>query len=289
MNKSENTNTRYRIDTNNKLVVTQEVSIDGTWSITDNHDLCLTLDAIKNTNSGNKIVLGGTIKDVTKNSLLFEVTEKQDNDNLITSTIALTGTWQADQYNKLIFKVQKENGRHDILTFNNTWIIDDNHRIAYEYEKANLILKSKETKRLVFKGYWNITDDNRLYYELDHDSKVGFTFNIGIAGFEKNRIKYKIMIGKNSEEKTVTIGGQWKISRDFGLTFEVDYGENEVKPISIGGQWDLSKQDSLSVKFNNGLEVKLDHEWLDGDGKTFIKYHQGLDGNKVDWGIGWKF
>lgn len=289
MNRPGNASAKYRIDANNRLVVNQEVSLDGTWSLSDNHELCLTLNTTKDTGSGNKVVLDGTIRDVAKNSLLFEVAEKQDNENLLTEIIALTGTWQADRNNKLIFKVQKENGRNDILTFNNTWIIDDNHRIVYEYEKADLIRKKKETKRLVFKGYWNITNDYRLYYELDQESKSGFMFNVGAAEFEKNRIKYKIMIGKNSEEKNVTIGGEWKINRDFGLTFEVDYGENEIKPISIGGQWDLSKQDTLSVKMNSGLEVKIDHTWLDGDGKAFIKYHQGLEGNKVDWVIGWKF
>jgi len=225
--------------------------------LTKDHDLYLALKGTKDSKSGEKILLGGLIKDVTKNSLEFELANYQGKELEQKQVLALIGTWQVDKNNQLIFKVSKEKSRHDILTFNNAWIINKHHRIFYKYEKASLFYKKKEIHAFVFTGYWNITKDNRLYYELEKDNNAGLKFKLGTAFFEKNRIKYKFTIGKGSKEQEIIIRGQWKISKDLGLTFEVDYGENEIKPISFGGQWDLSDDTTLNIKFKKGLEAKM--------------------------------
>ena len=97
------------------------------------------------------------------------------------------------------------------------------------------------------------------------------------------------MIGKGSKERTVTIGGVWKVTKDMGLNFEVDYGQNEIKPISFGAELDLSDTDKLSYKLSNGAEIKLSRESVDGDSNAHIRYHLGQGEAKIDFGVGIKF
>jgi len=235
----------------------QKAKLDGTWSLTDNHDLSLKLKASKDSNSGDRIVISGQIKDVSKNSLLFEVSEHSDGQKIKTSVLALTGTWQADAHNRLIFKVKKKKSQHDILTFTNTWVLGKHHRIIYKYEKADLIHKKKQRRELRFKGYWNLTRDNRLYYELDSQNGSGFDFKLGTAIFEKNRIKYKIMVGPNAKQETLALKGTWRITPDLGLRFGVDYGDNAIKELSFGADIKLSDDDTILFKIKNGGMLKL--------------------------------
>jgi len=286
MTKKSPTTIKYKIDTNNNLIVNQQTKLNGSWSLTENHELSLKLNANKNGKSGDKIVVIGQIKDATKNSLLFEVSDTTDKTQIPANTIALIGTWQADAYNRLIFKVKKENSQHDILTFKNTWILNKNHRISYTFEKADLITKKKQTRELIFKGYWKITDNNRFYYELDQENDSGFDFKIGTAIFEKNRIKTKIMLGTNRREQTLRLSGEWNLNPDLGLSFGIDYGNNEIKHITFGADIDLSDQDNLSFKLNNGVTLKLSHKLLDGNSDAYIRYRQGLKEDMVDLGIG---
>ncbi len=277
----------YSINAKNQLVVNKNVVLDGTWSLTKDHELCLTFDGTQDTDFGDKVILEGTIKGVAANELSFEVTNRTDPDKIKTETVALSGVWEADENNKLIFKVKRESGRHDVLTFNNTWVIDDKNRIIYNYEKASLIFKKKEKTQLIFKGTWDITKENRLYYELGESSDSGFAFKVGTSVLEKNQIKGKIMVGK--EENDITITGQWKVSKDLGLTFEVNYDNNQFKPIIFGGDIQLNDKDKLSIKCGNGVDVKLTQDILNGKADFFTAVHSGKDEDRAEWGVGIRF
>lgn len=277
----------YSINAKNQLVVNRNVVLDGTWSLTKDHDLCLTFDGTQDTDFGDKVILEGTIKDVSANELSFEVTNRTDPDKIKTETVALSGVWKADENNKLIFKVKKESGRHDVLTFNNTWVIDEKNRIIYNYEKASLVFKKKEKSQLVFKGTWDITKENRLYYELSESSDSGFDFKVGTSILEKNQIKGKIMVGANENDFAIT--GLWKVSKELGLTFEVNYDDNQFKPIIFGGDIQLNDNDKLSIKFGNGVDVKLTQDILNGKADFFTAVHSGPDEDKAEWGFGIKF
>ena len=294
----------YRINAKNQLVINKDVTLDGTWSLTPDHDLCLNLDASKDNGFGDKVVLSGKLKDATPNSLTFEVSHHEDTDKIETNIVELQGIWKADDHNKLIFKASKESGCNDVLTLNNTWIIDDKNRIIYNYEKASLIFKKKETHQLVFKGTWDITKENRLYYELGDSTDLptsstatdslpgrpstsGFEFSVGASVLEKNQVKAKIMIG--ATEKEISLTGQWKVSKDLGLTFEVDYGDNEFKPITFGGELQLNDKDKLTLKLGKGVDVKLTQDILDGKADFFTALHSDKDDSTIQFGFGIKF
>ena len=275
------------INAKNQLVINKNITVDGTWSLTTEHELCLTLDATQDTQFGDKIVLSGRFNDVSPNILSFEVSHHENTSKIATDLLALQGVWEADENNKLIFKVKKESGRHDVLTFTNTWILDDKNRIIYEYETASLIFKKKETQQLTFKGTWDITKNNRLYYELSNVSGSGFDFKVGTSVLEKNQIKSKIMIG--SQNKDLVISGKWEASDEIGLTFDVTYDKGEVKSIVLGGEFQMSDKDKLSIKLGNGFEARLTQELIKDVAEFSTAIQTTGSESRATWGVNLKF
>ena len=66
------------INAKNQLVINKNVTVDGTWSLTTDHELCLTLDATQDTQFGDKIILSGRFNDVSPNILSFEARLTQE-------------------------------------------------------------------------------------------------------------------------------------------------------------------------------------------------------------------
>ena len=148
---------RFRVDRSNELSyhikspvadksIPHQLKLRGKWSLTDNHNLRLTLDKQGRETFGDKITLQGEILDVKRNSLLFAITTKTKENTRSTYALNLSGSWKADKNNRLSFHIKKEKGIHDILTFNGAWEVNKNHRIIYRYEKALLIRKEKRTQ-----------------------------------------------------------------------------------------------------------------------------------------------
>ncbi len=275
------------INAKNQLVINKNVTVDGTWSLTTDHELCLTLDATQDTQFGDKIILSGRFNDVSPNILSFETSHHENPSNITSDIIALQGVWEADENNKLIFKVKKESGRHDVLTFTNTWIMDDKNRIIYEYETASLVFKKKETQQLTFKGTWDITKNNRLYYELSNGSASGFDFKVGTSVLEKNQIKTRIMVG--TQNKDLIISGKWKASDEVGLTFDVTYDNGEVKSIVFGGEFKMSDKDKLSLKLGNGFEARLTQELIKDVAEFSTAIQTTGSESRATWGVNLKF
>ncbi|OGW85358.1 MAG: hypothetical protein A2987_04480 [Omnitrophica bacterium RIFCSPLOWO2_01_FULL_45_10] len=130
---------RFKIDGKNELDyhvkapleesehIPHQFKIKGRWSLTDDHDLRLTIEKSGRETFGDEITLKGQILDVNENSLLFAVTTRQDKNKYSTYLLRLGGSWKADKFNRLSFYIEKEKGKYDILTFNGVWEIDKNH------------------------------------------------------------------------------------------------------------------------------------------------------------------
>lgn len=130
-----------------------QVKLKGIWSLTEDHQLRLTLDKWRRETFGDRLTLQGEILDVQKNSLLFAVTTRTKDDMPSTYSLELAGSWAADKYNRLYFRVDKGQGRFDSLTFLGAWEIDENYQIAYSYQKEQLARENKEIHTLIFKGF----------------------------------------------------------------------------------------------------------------------------------------
>ncbi|MCG2726268.1 MAG: hypothetical protein L6420_08480 [Elusimicrobia bacterium] len=154
-----------------------QVELQGKWSLSEDQNLCLTLNKWGRETLGDKLTLQADIIDTSKNSIAFSLTTRTKENMQSIYILQLKGAWQADKNNRLTFRVQKEKGSHDILTFRGAWEITPatgrnggagkQHQIIYQYEKAQLIRKRKKIHTLIFQGYWNIKDKGRISYVLD--------------------------------------------------------------------------------------------------------------------------
>jgi hypothetical protein len=279
--------------------IPHQVKLQGKWSLTDDHNLQLTLNKWGRQTLGDKLTLQGRILDVRKNSLLFSVTTKTKENIQSTYILKLAGAWQVDKHNRLTFKVQREGGRYDILTFQGAWEINKQHQVIYRYKKSLLIRKQKQVSTLIFKGYWDIKDKARLYYVLDRRSDSFFAFKTSVGIFKDKYIKYKVGIGVLDKGKprtrVITLYGTWKIKKGIGLTFEIEYENKKIQAIVFSAYAELTHKDKISFKLRNernkeiGGELKLSHKILKGDGEAFLRFLKSKDETAVIVGAGFRW
>lgn len=302
---------RFKVDRRNELSyhikfpvaeesIPHQLKLRGKWSLTDNHNLRLTLDKQGRETFGDKITLQGEILDVKRNSLLFSITTKTKENTQSTYVLNLGGSWKADKNNRLSFHIKKEKGIHDILTFNGAWEINKNHRIIYRYEKASFIKKRKKTHILIFKGHWDIKKKLRLSYILEGSRDSRFDFRTSAGIFKEGYIKYKLGIGLanrvNPVRKTVTLYGMWRLKKDAGLLFEVEYEDKKMHAIVFGAEAKLTGKDRISFRLkseigNKDLVVKLElsHKILKGDGKAFLQLLKSKREFAIYAGAAWRW
>lgn len=276
-----------------------QIKLRGTWALTDNHDLKLTLDKWGRRTFGDQLTLQGEILDADKNELVFAVTTKSKENTRTTYILKLEGAWQADKNNRLTFKIKKEEGQYDILTFAAAWEIGKNYQIIYRYEKSRLIRKRDETHTITFKGYWDIKNKARISYVLEKDTHSAFNFTASLGIFEKNFIKYEMGIGvsdKPRQEKcTLTLFGKWNLKKNAGVTFEVRYENKKLNTILFGARARLTDRDTVSFKLTNdvgkdtGIEIKLSHEILKGDGQAFLRLLKSQKEAAIYAGAAWRW
>jgi len=276
-----------------------QVKLRGTWSLTEDHQLRLTLDQWTRPTFGDQITLQGEILDVKKNSLLFAVTTRTKDDLPSTYIIELAGAWQADQQNRLTFRVNKENNGSDSLTFEGSWQIDENYQIIYNYSKEQLARKVKEIHALTFQGYWDIQDKARLSFVLDADSDSRFDFNTTLSIFKDNYIKYELGIGLTSDQQpikqTITFFGKWRVKKNIGLVFEIEQEGRHIQSIVFGAQVKLTDIGTISFSLRNslnqdiGAELELSHDIFNEDGQAFLRLLKEKQELAILAGIGWRW
>jgi hypothetical protein len=196
--------------------------------------------------------------------------------------IELAGGWMADKDNRLSFRIKKESGSYDILTFDGVWEVGTGHQIIYRYEKAGLIRKSKKTHTLIFRGCWDIMDSAALSYVMDAGTDSRFDFETDLALFEEDRIKYEVGIKLSSRPKpvkrSIVLSGQWRVKKDAGLIFEIEYEGRRKGSITFGADAKLTDSDTISLKLRReadnrdiGVSLELSRKIFTGDGEAFLR------------------
>jgi hypothetical protein len=301
----------FKVDENNNLDflvrtpvskhenIPHQVRLKGNWSLDDNHNLVFTLNKWKRQTFGDKLTLKGKIEKASKDSLDFSVTTYNKENSPSKYVLKLGGVWAVNEDNRLTFKVRKEKGPHDILTFKNAWQINKHNRITYRYEKACLITKKKQTEELVFKGYWDIESRSRISYVLEGASGSKLSFKADYASFKKNFIRYRVGIGIKEKTKLktqeITLFGKWRLKKGLGLLFDVEYEKGRVHSVGFGAYACLTDEDTVSFKLkdkkNKDLEaeVKLGREFLEGSGEGFIKFLKEKSKSSVLIGAGFRW
>jgi len=276
-----------------------QVKLRGKWSLNKNHDLVLTLDKWRRQRVGDELTLQGQIVAASANSISFTLTSRSRKDIATRNILKLQGVWQADERNRLTFRIKKGEGRHDTLTFDGIWEVDKKHKVVYRYKKAQLLRKTILKKTLIFEGSWNITKRNRLSYKLSLDGKSAFDFKTGLGLLSKDYIKYGLGIGVSEKaqpiKRTITLFGKWKIKKNVGLLFEIEYEKGKAKAIVFGANAKLAKRDKVEFKLKNklkkdlGMELKLSRKLLKGDGEAFLKLLRDKKEAAIYVGVAWRW
>jgi hypothetical protein len=89
--------------------------------------------------------------------------------------------------------------------------------------------------------------------------------------------------------------GNWKIKKDMGLVFEVEYEKKKIYSIIFGAEAKLTDRDTVLFKLKNeqnkeiGQELELVHRILKGDGQAFLRLLKTKQESAVLVGAGWRW
>jgi hypothetical protein len=303
---------RFNVDKNNSLSyhvkaplretekIPNQIKLRGEWSLTDSHDLRFTLDKQSRETFGDEVTLQGEILDVKANSLLFAVTTRKTAGARSTYVLNLAGSWKADENSRLSFRVKRQKGECDILTFSAAWEVDNNHAIVYRYEKSNLVTKKKKVHALAFKGRWDIKEAFRISYVLDGRTDSVFDFTTSAGVFKERYIKYEIGIGLagrvRPKGRTITLFGKWNLKRDADLVFEVEYENGKAAAVTFGADAQLTDKDTVFFRLKDyignkdlGATLELSRRIFKGEGEAFLRALKKGGESAIYAGAAWRW
>jgi len=223
------------------------IPFDGEWSLDREHNLVLSLR--DDADASGRIVLRGRIISARAGVLAFEAAGVNENGLVEWQAFELYGHWDADSSNRLAFTLRK-GGSPGRLVLRASWEVDSNQEIVYRYARETLKRTGRrETITVTFSGYWQIYSRNRIGYSLNRSSGEGFAFKVYLQTPSlypaEGRIKYRIGAGV-SQERDITLYGQWKFGRRFNLAFEMKYGPGSKERIYFDAGFKNARGDSLS-------------------------------------------
>ncbi|MBU2035082.1 MAG: hypothetical protein KKA59_04830 [Candidatus Omnitrophica bacterium] len=295
-------NKLYLVDELNRLIVKERgkrTVLEGNWELTPGNELMLNIIEDKNQDGSNTLILKGKIIAVDGNSAAFEVKSVDKNGQSHFQILKLSGIWQADEFNRLTFLVNKK-GEPDTLVLEGAWQINNNQQITHTFEKVDLKRRSISLNTLTFDGFWCITDRDRISYIFSKGSKSRFDFKAQVESSDlhpkQGVIKYRLGIGlregNKDRQKIVSLYGAWKFSRDLGLEFLMDYGQGRIKAIEFSNEVNLSRKDRITLSLTNrekeplGMNLIFTHRFLKKlDAEAYLKLKANYKGSGIEAGV----
>ena len=273
------------------------IVLDGTWSLTPDHQLALTL---RETDASERhtLTLNSAVTDASANTLMVSL--RRSGRERIAQQLALSGRWQADAHNRLTFLVAKADGDEDRLTLEGGWEVGRQHELRYRYQQHGLG-RAREEKTISFDGSWDITRANRLMYRVSGSDDSTFEFRASLQRpsllARDGRIVYQVGVGiagRRRRWQQVTLFGTWKLNRDLSVSFEVPYAGGRVQAIRFEGQARLSARDRIAVALQSserrplGLTITFTRD-LAPDASMFLQLRRDVEeraavaGVRVRW------
>jgi len=281
-----------------KEAVARKITFEGTWSLDDNHTVIFTLHRTRRQPDGGQFYFTSELVDARSDALIFSLATKEQPRVSVVRLVQLQGRWQADQYNRLTFLVKKTGLQYDTLTFSAVWEVNNNNTLIYTYQKTYLKTKERIEKTLVFKGFWHINEKNRLCYVLDIRQNSYFSFRVSCETpsllAKKGEIKYRLGLGVEGERlfraKIIILYGVWKLNRNVGLSFEIDYG-HAVRGITFGVQLELMKSNQTTLALTSergeslGLSITFNQSFLRDNEQWFVRLSKRGKESRVEGGV----
>ena len=294
----------YHVKKSDNIDVPQQIKFRGNWSLDKEHNLIFTLNKWNNQCEGNKLVLESDLVSASGNELVFSIETKDSSSeqgesslNSVTRSYILkfSGAWQADKYNRLSFNLEREKGESDALTLQGIWTINKQNEIIYSYIRTLTGTKEKIENSIALRGYWDISEKDRLIYILNEDIDSQFDLKVSFQKAEKNFLRYTIGVGYAQKTDTITLSGKWKLDKNLGLLFEVEYADGCVKQIVFGADCKWNDDYSVELRLKNktgedlGIEVSLSKQLFQGQGEAFVKALACEEEFSIMAGAGWKW
>lgn len=273
-------------------------TLDGDWSLTGRHGLALTLHE-RGGGRAQRLYVNGALTGATANTLIFTLARGTSGaDDALGRRVALSGRWQADPRNRLVFLAQKADGSEDRITLQAGWELDEHHRLVYRYQhRAG---GRAGTRTVVFDGAWDIPGADRLVYRLAGSSGSAFEFRAGLRTrsliASEGRLVYEVGVGFSSglRRQRVSFFGTWKLNRDLSVTFEIPYAGGRVQGIRFEAAVALSRRDRLAVALSAGRGERLGltvtfTRKLVPDASLFLRLQQDAEERSAIGGIQVRF
>lgn len=267
-------------------------TLKGHWDLNRNHEVIY-----QKTRKAESAALKASLIAAEPDTLVVALTGKKSAHRVVTTLLKLTGAWRLDEKNRITFEVEKESGKKDVLTFQGVWHVNRQHQVVYTYERQALKRKTKKLETLVFKGTWDLTDDHELTYTLGVDSESHFrfrgTFETKSLSAKAGEIRYQVGVEVKGKERirTIALFGKWKLSRDLGLGFEIEYEDGIRKAIAFQGEYRLTENLEAAVELKSragkplGLELTLTKEFLDNKGRAFVRLKKTFEESALEAGV----
>lgn len=277
-------------------LIERSTSAKGRWELTPDHEV-----QYKSQGKDEEFKFKGSIIAAEPDALVVSVTERQSDQKIVTSIAKLTGAWRLDPKNRIVFEVEREDGKKDALTFKGAWQVGESNQLIYTYQQTDLKRKRKTirkiTRELTFTGFWDISDDNRLTYWLSADSNSAFrfrgTFQTRSILAKKGELRYQAGVEVNGRHKiqNIILFGKWKVSKSLELSFEIGYEDERKKTIAFGGEYAISGDSRIAVNLKNrageplGIELILTRDIFGKDGQAFMRLEKSLEESGVEAGM----
>ncbi|MBP7216885.1 MAG: hypothetical protein KBA46_06345 [Candidatus Omnitrophica bacterium] len=278
--------------------VPRRITFKGTWRLNKLNQPEYVLTRTSRQTEGDVLTIQGNLLAAEKNTCLFQVTTIDKRGSTRFQILKVSGSWQADAYNRLTFLVRKKNDP-DVITLEGSWELNQDQQITYAVETTNLKTKSKKVYRIAFEGFWQLDSAQKLTYVLSHASNSFFAFR---AHLETNTIypqdgtiKYRLGFGVsdlNRDDKILTLYGVWKINRLLSLTFEMRYGKSVLKSAEFATHVRFGRSDEVIFSLLDkereplGVEVVFTHYFLRRNyAEAFVRLGNYVRDTRIEAGV----
>ena len=275
-------------------------NLDGTWKLTGDHQLALTLHETEQ-RARHTLYFKGALFQAQAHALVMTLHRGEpDAGGPAAQRLTLTGRWRADDRNRLTFLVDKGQGIEDRLTLQGAWELGERHELRYRYRVFNLEQGRREEQTILFDGAWQVADANYLVYRLAGSSTSAFELTASLQSpsllARDGRLVYQIGIRLSHGllRRRVTLFGIWKLSRTLSVSFEVPYADGRVEAIRFEGAVALTTRTRLAVALSNqdgarlGLTVIFTREFFP-DANFFLRLQQEEQERSVIGGVQVRF
>lgn len=268
----------------------QQIKFTGAWSLNKDHSLTFTLDKWNNQCEGNKLIIDCSIISAQAGELVVSLISRDSSGKGHFYLLKLSGRWQADEYNRLVFNITRENLPAQQLIFSGSWELDKRNKLTYSYSRKDLKKKRKITQEFSFEGYWDIADKRRITYVLSRRLGSQFDFKISFDKLLPNAIQYRLGLGSSGEKKVLKIFGSWRVNKRLNVYFEAEpKGEHSML---LGGSFRIGEGHLIEVALSNsakkdlGIEARLSRRFFKGSGEAFIKAAASKQEKAISAGVG---